>query len=56
MPHSVAPINAAVCNKARSPLGDRQCERTNTNLESGGIYYIYARSRKRGIMGSCPKA
>ena len=25
MPHSVAPINAAVCNKARSPLGDRQC-------------------------------
>jgi hypothetical protein len=25
MPHSVAPTNAAVCNKARSPLGDRQC-------------------------------
>jgi len=25
MPHSVAPINAAFCNKARSPLGDRQC-------------------------------
>jgi len=31
MPHSVAPINAAVCNNARSPLGDRQCARTNTN-------------------------
>jgi len=25
MPHSVAPINAALYNKARSPLGDRQC-------------------------------
>ena len=31
MPHSVAPRNAAICNKARSPLGDRQCARTNTN-------------------------
>jgi hypothetical protein len=25
MPHSVAPINAAVRNNVRSPLGDRQC-------------------------------
>jgi len=25
MLHSVAPINAAVCNKARRPLGCRQC-------------------------------
>jgi len=25
MPHSVAPINFSVYNKARSPLGDRQC-------------------------------
>jgi len=37
MPHSVAQINASVYNKARSPLGDRQCahepkEETLTNL------------------------
>jgi len=25
MPHSVAPIKAAVSNKARLPLGSRQC-------------------------------
>jgi len=25
MSHSVAPIKAATCNKAREPLGDRQC-------------------------------
>jgi len=42
--HSVAPINAAVCNKSKSDLSSGQTTvrtRTLTNLESGEIYYEY---------------
>jgi hypothetical protein len=46
MSHSVAPISVAVCNKARSPLGDRQCaHEQGANLESGENFYSYACGR-----------
>jgi len=62
MPHSVAPINAAVCNKARSPLGDRQCAeptRTTTRyvLEVRGVRVVrgkilHLNYHSRGIKSS----
>jgi hypothetical protein len=49
MPHSVAPRNAAVRNKARSPLGDRQCART----EEGKILPRTTRTLTNSYNVSC---
>jgi len=47
MPHSVAPIKAAVCNKARRPLGCRQY--AGHKEEEKVLSVIHLRDRWRGI-------